>query len=240
MIDLRDKLALVTGATSGIGAAIADALALQGARLIVCGSDPERLRRARARINEVAPGTDVEAWLLDLGEPLAAQLPAAVPTALDVLVHAAGDYRGESILATTPAQFEQLLRINAVAPLALTQALADGLRAAQGQVVFVNSSAARQAPKAAPGAYAASKHALAAIAGALRDGLNEAGVRVLSIYPGRTATPMQAALFEREGRDYPADKLLQAGDIAAAVCDALRLPRTAELTDLDIRPLQKW
>jgi NADP-dependent 3-hydroxy acid dehydrogenase YdfG len=65
------------------------------------------------------------------------------------------------------------------------------------------------------------------------------GIRVLSVYPGRTATPRIAELFEKEARTYQPDLLMQPEDIAEMVTHSLRLPRTAEVTDIRIRPMQK-
>lgn len=69
--------------------------------------------------------------------------------------------------------------------------------------------------------------------------MNPGGVRVLSVLAGRTATPMQAALHKAEGKEYRPERLLQPEDIASVVINALRLPRTAGVTDVDIRPMQK-
>ena len=69
--------------------------------------------------------------------------------------------------------------------------------------------------------------------------MNPDGIRVLSVYPGRTATPRVAKLFEKEGRAYQPDLLMQPEDIAEMVTHSLRLPRTAEVTDISIRPMQK-
>ncbi|MGC2391714.1 MAG: hypothetical protein WA621_20145, partial [Candidatus Acidiferrum sp.] len=83
------------------------------------------------------------------------------------------------------------------------------------------------------------KHALKAIADALRAEVNELGVRVISVYPGRTATPQQEKIHELEGRSYHSDRLLQPEDVAQAVLNALAMPRTAEVTDIQIRPMRK-
>jgi NADP-dependent 3-hydroxy acid dehydrogenase YdfG len=73
----------------------------------------------------------------------------------------------------------------------------------------------------------------------LRDEVNGCGIRVLSIYPGRTATPMQHSVYQVEGEVYQPERLLQPGDIATAVVHALSLPKTAEVTDIFIRPMLK-
>ena len=80
---------------------------------------------------------------------------------------------------------------------------------------------------------------LRALADALREELNPRGIRVLTVYPGRTAGPMQETLHQLEGRPYRLDRLLQPDDVAATIMDVLSLPRTAEVTDIDIRPMLK-
>ena len=87
--------------------------------------------------------------------------------------------------------------------------------------------------------YAATKHALRALADALREEVNERGVRVLSVFLGRTASRMQQAVHQHEKRPYNPGRLLQPSDVASMVLAALRLPRTAEVTDLHIRPMLK-
>ena len=108
----------------------------------------------------------------------------------------------------------------------------------RGQIVNIGSmSGVNPAPFGE--VYSASKHALRAFTDSLRAEVNPSGVRVLSVYPGRTATPMQESIFAAEGRSYDPSRLLQPADVAEMVLAALCLPRTAEVTDLHIRPLQK-
>jgi short-subunit dehydrogenase len=112
------------------------------------------------------------------------------------------------------------------------------LKMQKGQIVFINSSVGLVS-KANLSQYAATKHALRAFADSLREEVNEMGIRVLSVFPGRTATPMQEMIFNWEGKDYPPTRLLQPQDVAAVVIHALSLPRTAEVTDISIRPMAK-
>ncbi len=90
-----------------------------------------------------------------------------------------------------------------MAPAELTRLLLPQLRAARGHVVFVNSGAGLRA-NPEWGAYAASKHGLKALADALRGEEADHGVRVTSVYPGRTATPMQEKVHRQEGKEYDA------------------------------------
>ncbi len=108
----------------------------------------------------------------------------------------------------------------------------------RGQIVFVNSSAGLVA-RANVGQYAASKHALKAVTDSLREEVNGRGLRVLSLYLGRTATPMQAAVHKMEKRNYRPERYLQPEDVAAMVLCALQLPRSAEVTDISMRPMLK-
>ena len=130
-------------------------------------------------------------------------------------------------------------RTNVRGPYLLTQELLPLLLERQGQVVFINSSAGLTA-RANIAQYAATKHALKALADGLRDEVNPRGVRVLSVFPGRTATPTQQKLCGEEGRPYRPARLLQPEDVAAVVVNALCLPRTAEVTEIKIRPMLKF
>jgi NAD(P)-dependent dehydrogenase (short-subunit alcohol dehydrogenase family) len=157
---------------------------------------------------------------------------------LDLLVHSAGVYSMGRIESAPAAELDWQYRTNVRAPYVLTQALLPLLRPRQGQIVFVNSSAGLSA-RANVSQYAATKHALKAIADSLRAEVNAEGIRVLSVYPGRTATPMQAAVHQIEGRAYHPDRLMQPEDVADVVLNALLLPRSAEVTDIHVRPLAK-
>jgi NAD(P)-dependent dehydrogenase (short-subunit alcohol dehydrogenase family) len=157
---------------------------------------------------------------------------------LAVLVHCAARHLTASVDDTAPADLDAVLRLNLRAPIELTRLALPLLRAGRGDIVFMNSSAARSAP-ASNAAYAVSKAGLRAFADSLRAEVNRDGIRVLSVVPGRTATDMQAAIFDTEGKAYRPELLLQPDDVAAAVVAALDLPRTAESTELHIRPAIK-
>jgi short-subunit dehydrogenase len=108
----------------------------------------------------------------------------------------------------------------------------------KGQIVFLNSTAGLRA-RANASQYAATKHALKAVADSLREEVNPAGVRVLSLFLGRTATPMQASVFAAERREYNPGILMQPEDVAEVVVNALALSRRAEITEITMRPAIK-
>ena len=156
-------------------------------------------------------------------------------TSLDILVNCAGSYSRAGWRESSPDELERMLDVNVRGVFALTAGLLPLLVCARGDIVFVNSSIVRADGRAA-GLYAASKHALKGLADSLRGELNEKGVRVLSVYPGRTATPMQARIHAAENLAYDPGRLLQPEDVAEAVAACLELGDTAEVTELDIRP----
>ena len=202
---------------------------------MIVGRDAVRLTETAAALGE---GAVAGVAALDLSrEADLAALAARLPDRLSVLVHAAGVHALGPVEATEGAALDALMAVNLRAPLLLTRLCLPALRAAGGQVVFVNSSQGLAAGRGAA-AYAASKHALKALADALRQEVNAQGVRVLSVYPGRTATPMQEAVYAHEGRAYAPEALMQPEDVAAMVMAALALPRTAEVTDIAMRPMR--
>ncbi len=240
MESLKGQLAVVTGASSGIGKAIALALAQSGTEVCLVARRHEVLDAVarQARVN----GTRSHVHCADLTRDedihdLAESLQRDFGH-VDVLILCGGAISHGPLERAPLAEFDLMYRSNLRAHYALTQALLPLLRERHGQIVFINSSAGLRSP-ATVGQFSATQHALRAVADSLRDEVNSDGIRVLSVFPGRTATPRMAALFEKEGRPYRAELLMQPEDIASMVVHALSLPRTAEVTDISMRPLLK-
>ncbi|MGH9380335.1 MAG: SDR family oxidoreductase [Thermoanaerobaculia bacterium] len=230
------RTAVVTGAGSGIGRAIAEALAAEGARLAILGRRREPLEELSQTVGGVRVQT-VDLADVEAAEHAARELLEHLQR-LDLLVHSAGAYARGELAELDPETVSHLWAVNVAAPLRLTQILLPALRAAGGDVVFLNSSVVSgSAPQV--GAYAATKHALKAVADSLRAEENEHGIRVLSVYPGRTATPMQETVFALEGRPYSPERLLQPAEVARAIVELLHLGTTSEVTDLFIRSRHK-
>jgi NAD(P)-dependent dehydrogenase (short-subunit alcohol dehydrogenase family) len=236
---LGGRIAVVTGASSGIGRALSLALARQGAQICAVGRNPIALAETVAAVQ---PFSSITAVQIDLTsgeslEPLVRHLSDA--GRLDVLVHGAGGIHQGRIEQARIEDLDAQYATNVRAPYLLTQRLLPLLTASRGQIVFINSSAGLSAKRPEVSQYAATKHALRAIADSLREELNPKGIRVLSVYLGRTATPMQATLFREEGKTYQPEMLLQPEDVASVVVNALMLSPTAEVTDISIRPMRK-
>jgi NAD(P)-dependent dehydrogenase (short-subunit alcohol dehydrogenase family) len=223
---------LITGAGSGIGAAVAR-------RLLERGDEAWLLARNAARAKDLAaafPGARTVVG--DLGEPERLSWALGhqeLPGRLDSLLHVAGVVELGAVGELTPKIWQQNLAANLTGPAELTRLVLPALRAAHGTAVFVNSGAGLVAG-AHWGAYAASKHGLKALADSLRAEEKPNGVRVTTVYPGRTATPMQEKVHRQEGRDYDAGRWMDPESVATTVLLALDLPADAEITDLSVRP----
>ena len=240
---LKDQVAVVTGASSGIGRAIAHALADRGAQLRLVARRRALLEelatdlrgigaRCRACQHRLAMTRDEEVRIL--ADEIKREFDG-----VDVLVLCGGAiFHGTTELAAIE-EFDLQYRSNLRGHYALIQLLLPLLRKKQGQIVFINSSAGIRMPSAGAGQFAATQHGLRAIADSLRDEVNDDGIRVLSVYPGRTATPRMESLYEERGLPYRPELLMQPQDVAAMVIAALSLPRTAEVTDISMRPMQK-
>lgn len=226
---------VITGAGSGIGAEVARRLLERGDTLYL-------LARNAGRAKELSEEFEGAHTLVgDLGEPERLSWAfghQTLPGDVDSLLHVAGVVELGGVGETTPKTWNATLAANLVGPAELTRLLLPQLRQAAGHVVFVNSGAGL-ATNPQWSAYSASKHGLKALADALRGEEAGNGIRVTSVYPGRTATPMQEKVHRQEGKsadEYAAGRFIPVGAVATTVLTALDLPRGAEVTDLSVRP----
>lgn len=219
--------ALITGASRGLGAAIARQLAPTHDLLLGGRPSPD--------LDSLAASLDgASTFAVELTDHDAVASVADTISRLDVLVHNAGVSTSLSPVAQTSAdEWRHVLEVNLVAVAELTRLLLPALRAAGGHVVFINSGAGQRAnPGWAP--YAASKFGLRALADALR--AEEPGLRVTSVFPGRIDTDMQRDLVAIEGRAYDPAQFLRADTVASAVAHAIHTPADAHPAEIVLRP----
>jgi NADP-dependent 3-hydroxy acid dehydrogenase YdfG len=223
---------VVTGAGSGIGAEVARALHERGDELVL-------LARSEERAHDLAAAYDgARVVVADLAAPegLEAALAAAnLPPRIDSLLHIAGVVELGPVAGLDPADVRAHLDVNLAAPMLLTKACLPALRAARGVVVVVNSGAGLTA-HAGWSAYAASKFGVRAFADALRAEEQEHGVRVTTVFPSRTATPMQQKVHEQEGKAYDPADWIRPESVASTILHVLDLPRDATISEVVLRP----
>ena len=184
---LSGSSALVTGATGRIGRAIGLALREAGMEVLLHGRNPGRVALLQEEM-----GTEAMAGDLTRPEEVeAVRTRVARHGRLSVLTLGSGIYERSD----DPAVLERMLAANLLGPYALLRALLPFLVAGQGQVVFLNSTQGLAA-SGGVGQFAATQHAMRAIADSLRDEVNAKGVRVLSLFLGRTASDRQRAIIE--------------------------------------------
>ena len=190
-MNLQGKHALITGGSSGIGYAVAEAMMAKGASVAITGRRPDVLRGAAERLHRVGRAEYLAADV-STQEGRKATLAFALQAfgGLDILVNNAGGVRAGRLEDTTEAEIRTMIEVDLVAPILLTRAALPVLRASgEGLVVNVTSGIALVA---APfyATYAGVKGGLAKFGELLRRELKGEGVHVMTVYPGATETPM--------------------------------------------------
>ncbi len=238
------RVALVTGASSGIGRAVAERLAAANMRVVVCGRRRALLEDLAERLG--ARGADVLPVAVDLRrEGDIAALFARVRSAwggTDVLVNNAGLGRHSPLVDGQTEAWREMLEVNVLALCICTrEALFDMRRRGDdGHVVHVSSMAAYRVPPQG-GVYAASKHAVRALTEGLRAELRElrSGIRVSAVSPGFVETEFASVYHQDEEKARLTDpryKVLEPSDVAEAVAYLLGQPPHVQIHDVLLRP----
>ena len=212
---LAGKRALVTGADSGIGRAIAIAFARAGADLVIhYGSDEEGARSSAARVE--AEGRKAVILQADLADPRNAERlyeeAVADGGAIDILVNNAGTgAASSSALETTLDDFTRVLHVDLVSPWVLARAAAGAMRERGGGVILNVTSVHEEIPTPGDVAYAAAKGGLRSLTRTLAVEVAPYGIRVVNIAPGLIATPMTEEKIEDEAKLAEANALIPMG-----------------------------
>jgi len=224
----RAKLALVTGASRGLGLAIAEALSGHGYHLILVGRDRRALERAATRLPHAT------AAVCDVRDPESvAQLAASVGLRkrLDVLVNNAGIAGPSEPIASLPFDvWRDVIETNLHGTFLVTQALLPYL--VKGSVVVNNLSAAARTSFSGMASYNASKRGLLAFTETLREELRPRGIRVVALLPGATDT----GIWKQFWPEAPRSRMLSAKSVAQAVVTAVTLPQNASADEVVINP----
>jgi 3-oxoacyl-[acyl-carrier protein] reductase len=232
---LAGMTALVTGASRGIGLAIARRLAKLGARLSLCARDAERLEAANAELR--ADGFETLTMVADVTH--ANEIQNLVDRThrelgpIEILINNAGIGRFGPAHQMTEADWDAVLDTNLKSVFLVTRAVVPGMiERKRGQIVNISSLAGKNA-FAGGGIYCASKWGLMGLTGCMAEDLRAHGIRVSAICPGSVATDFSP----HTGRD--TSKLLQPDDVAHAVATIVTQAPQSFISEIDLRPTQK-
>jgi NAD(P)-dependent dehydrogenase (short-subunit alcohol dehydrogenase family) len=236
--DLRGKVAFITGAASGLGAALAAALAQAGADVVAADVRPEPLQASLAVLRGY--GVRAEALMLDVGDPLAARTAIGRTVErmgrLDILVNNAGTDVTLPIDELSEQDWLRVINTNLNGPFLLAKHAAAHMRAAgaAGDIVNIASTAAKRAwPNAS--AYHASKWGLLGLSHALHAELRPYDIRVTAVVAGGMRTPFLLDRFP----DLDPSRLQDPATVALAIRQVLLLPRESVIPELTILPMQE-
>jgi 3-oxoacyl-[acyl-carrier protein] reductase len=225
------KRFLVTGASRGIGRAIAEALAGEGITLLLHGRDEAALAATRQLVEaKGGRATTLACDLRDRGQ-INEMVAQANAEPLDVLVHNAGIAVVKPYDALTVDEWLETLAINVTAPFLLTQQLAPQMPRGSSIVNILSPAAKTGFPGWS--SYCMSKFALEGFSQSLREELRSSGVRVINIYPSATDTDIWSGV---EG-EWPREKMIAAADVAAAVAYAIAQPATVVVENVSVASL---
>ena len=238
---LAGKTAVVTGASSGIGEATARLLAREGCSVVLAARREDRLNALAADLGEgtLAAPTDVT-------DPAACAALVARTVerfgSMEILVNNAGLGLYGSVAEGDPEDWRKMFDVNVLGVLYVTRAaVRQMLRQGAGDLVFVSSLAGRRVPRADGTVYAATKHAVNAIAEGLRMDVHEKGIRVINVEPGLVRTEFPESSYP-SADEYYAEKEyppLEAEDVAAAVVYALDQPPRVSINEILVRPTEQ-
>ncbi|MAM28162.1 MAG: NAD(P)-dependent oxidoreductase [Flavobacteriaceae bacterium] len=242
---LKDKIALITGATSGIGRATALLFAENGAKLILCGRRKERLDEL---VKQLSTFTEVHTLKFDVRDKeIVFSMIESLPnefSEIDILINNAGNAHGlDPIQSGSTDDWDAMLDINVKGLLYVTKAILPKLLSRQsGHIINIGSTAGKEVyPNG--NVYCASKHAVDALNQGMRLDLNGKGIKVGAINPGLVETEFSEVRFkgdtERANKVYQNFTPLRPEDIADIILFAVTRPAHVNIADLTVMCLDQ-
>lgn len=226
-------LVVITGASQGIGAAIAAEFArrVAGVRLALVARSQAQLQAVRAGL---PAGSDAECFMADVADPAQVEAMAAAVTARfgvpGVLINNAGFWRGGPADSMTVAEFSAVVQTNLIGVFAVTRAFLPAMIARGSGDIFNMSSTAGLIGLPGNAAYSAAKHGVTGLSKVLRAELRDKGIRVCCVHPGPTLSPSW------DGTGVAPERLMPAADLARAFVDIYELSRNTVVEEIVLRP----
>jgi len=234
--ELAGRRVLVTGASSGIGAAIADAVVEAGGQVALVARSSDAIARQAARLGDAAVAAPA-----DVADPdalaVAIREAAEQMGGLDAVICSAGIVRPGGIADSSPSDWQAMFDVNVLGVLNTVHGSLDDLLLAEpSDVIVISSMSGRRRTSVALGFYAATKHAVHVLADSLREELTPDGVRVTLISPGFVDTPIFDRVADDETRaqyqQAVASQGLAPAAVAAQVVNALSQPPGVNLVEI--------
>jgi 3-oxoacyl-[acyl-carrier protein] reductase len=233
VIDLKGKIAIVTGAGRGIGRAIALSLARAGCRIALAARSEEQLITVRNEIRSSGGEAICVRTDLTQEDEIAALVEKTLNdwSTLDILVNNAGWGRKAPIVKATPEDWERTFAVNLRAPMLLTRLVLPTLIAKESGAVINIGSISGKSGEAGSSAYAASKFGLIGFTQSLYEEVREHGIKAAVILPGFVDTPLIPPT-----RQLDRSKMIRAEDIAETVLFVLRTSPVCCPVEITVRP----
>jgi short-subunit dehydrogenase len=225
---------VITGASKGIGKAIAEIFVRNGANLCVCARNEAPLKQLSAHLNELNPDAKVYSRSTDVSvksETLAfAEFVKQHFSSIDVLVNNAGVFLGGQLHTEPNGQMETIMNTNFFSAYHLTRALLPVMQAQRSGTIFNICSIASTMAYPHGGAYSVSKFALHGFSKSLREEMKPHHIRVCAVLPGATLT------HSWEGVDLPENRFIPAEDVAKMIYNVYSLSPQTVVEDIVLRP----
>jgi short-subunit dehydrogenase len=232
---MQPRFAVITGATEGIGFAIAEKCLAEGFDIAICARGKEGLSRVKKAWAEKYPAAEVLTVPADFSRKEDvlhfAEAVAATKKPVDILVNNAGIFSPGELATEPEGQLESMMAVNLFGAYYLTRALVPAMKSLERGHIFNICSVASLRAYPSGGAYSVTKYALLGFSDNLREELKEYRIRVTAICPGATWSRSWS------GSGVPAERIMEAGDIAGMLWASFSMSPSANVENIVIRPL---
>jgi short-subunit dehydrogenase len=227
--------AIITGASKGIGKAIAEKLVLQNCNIAICARDEKQLQETKSQLQMLNPAVAIFTMVADLSKKNEAQLFGKQCLenfqTIDILINNAGSYMPGDITTEADGTIEKMIETNLYSAYHLSRIIVPKMQAQMSGHIFNMSSIAGLQAYKNGGAYSISKFALQGFSKNLREELKSYFVKVTTINPGATMSDSWS------GSGIEEDRIMKAADIAEVLWNAYQLSKQTVVEDIVLRPI---